>query len=82
MEERFDHTLVLNAADPALPMFQAMGLAKVVVVPNCGSEGLAAYLLTEVNRLLMARPELSDRGVTITSVTVHEDSNNKATVSL
>jgi len=86
----FDHTLVLNEDDPWLAYLRESlllqpaasadtMLANIVTVPNCGAEGLATYLLKQVGM------EISDRyagRVTLTSVTVHEDSKNTATVSL
>lgn len=92
LESQFDHTLVLNENDPALE-FLRKGLtdsngcladiedhypfAKITVVPNCGAEGLAKYLHTEVNRLLTCRTP--GRDVWVLAVTVHENERNSAT---
>lgn len=60
LEEKFDHTLVLNTDDPFLNHLgfhlqdatdrinpenkQCRNLAKIVTVPNCGAEGLAQFV--------------------------------------
>lgn len=85
----FDHTLVLNDQDPALDHLRlalrnAMGrphqLAKIIAVPDCSCEGLAIYLLHQVNRLLPG-PD-AGRGLRVVRVTVFEDSKNSATAEL
>lgn len=90
----FDHTLVLNEDDPLLSRFLELEqekLVSVIVVPNCGAEGLGAFLLAEINDALnpntVANPiafpsDWSTRGVRCLSVTVHEDSKNVATTRL
>lgn len=78
LEQRFDHTLVLNDSDPDLfHLEQCLGgdIAKIVTVPNCGAEGLARYLFDAVNIELMAR---FDNRVGVLSVTVREDDRNSA----
>lgn len=102
LEEKFDHTLVLNATDPWLGFLKfhlvdvtdpnrsengCRHLAKVTVVPNCGAEGLGAYVLDGVNRLLAGKLHIRDddwvsRGLRVSAVTVHEDGKNSATVRL
>lgn len=91
LNERFDHTLVLNANDPKLdylgsclttgqpgyPVF-----AKIIVVPDCSCEGLAGWLFTEVSSLLRCREDLGARGVRLLRVVVQEDSKNSATAGL
>lgn len=90
IEERFDHTLVLNATDPQLrylrqaldsqPGDRGVGaLAKLVVVPDCSSEGLAAYLLREVDALLR---ENTEGRVGVCKVEVVEDEKNSATAAI
>lgn len=90
----FDHTLVLNIADPALEYLRACltgakacgveavlaPFAKIVCVPNCSSEGLAYFLFEEVDRMLRSR--YKERGVHLIAVTVLEDSKNRAAYTL
>lgn len=88
IEERFDHTLVLNETDPMLRyMRNALDtqcgerdgclLAKIVTVPDCSSEGLASWLLKTVNELVQ---EQTDERVFVRRVSVIEDTRNSATV--
>lgn len=89
LEDHFDHTLLLNEDDPQLKLFSDMeraGLVKVVVVPNCGMEGLAHHVLLELNGLLdqvlMEGNLPNPRHVRVTEVVCWEDSKNRATFSL
>ncbi|QDP54822.1 MAG: putative 6-carboxy-5 6 7 8-tetrahydropterin synthase [Prokaryotic dsDNA virus sp.] len=88
LENRFDHTLLLNADDPIRGESQLavlQQLSKVVIVDNCGMEGLARYVLEHVNILIEHALELEDwkeRGVQVVSVTCFEDTKNSATCSL
>ena len=92
--ELFDHTLVLNSDDPKLDYIEksltlnskiGSPLAKIVVVPNCGAEGLARFVFDEVNICLQSNPELEiltgsrTRNVRAIKVTVFEDEKNSAT---
>lgn len=52
-------------------------LAKIVVVPDCSSEGLALWLLERVNQVLA---DNTDGRVSLYRVTVIEDSKNVATI--
>lgn len=100
LEDKFDHTLLLNEDDPYLPLLRQklerpdvelgavdvhnlpfIAFAKIVTVPNCGAEGLAQWLHTEVNKLLKdcGRPDWVERGVRVHRVLVREDSKNYAT---
>lgn len=88
LEDKFDHTLLLNEDDPWLEYFMQkvatvddspLGLesgpaclAKIVVVENCGAEKLAEWVGKEVSKLL---PE----GVWVSQCICYEDSKNKAT---
>jgi 6-pyruvoyltetrahydropterin/6-carboxytetrahydropterin synthase len=83
LDGTFDHTLVLNEDDPALDYLREKlqvgtgnPFAKLVVVPDCSSEGLAKYVFHHISGLIKA-----DYGgrVVLDSVTVFEDSKNKAT---
>lgn len=49
--------------------------AKIVVVPNCGAEGLADYVMQTFNPLIR---DLTNGRVFIQSITVHEDTRNSA----
>lgn len=77
LEDKFDHTLVLNEDDPRRgDMVIALeGLAKIVFVPNCGAEGLAQWVAEQVDE--MVRKLTMDR-VRIRAVTVFEDTRNSA----
>lgn len=90
--DKFDHTLLLNETDPYLKLFfqvledyhdkgQVVPLAKIVVVPNCGMEGLAKYVLTQAEYCL-DQFERMTRGLTICKVVCWEDSKNSATFEL
>lgn len=104
LEDRFDHTLVLNDDDPELEyLLRFLGgkpqgdidlrratpdgptLAKIVPVPNCSCEGLAVWLLEQVNKEFFwegapqGTPELFNRHVRVVEVTVFEDNKNSAT---
>lgn len=82
LDRRFDHTLVLNADDPSLPLFRDLeraSLCKLHVVPNCGAEGLARHLLDGINVDLQYSESYSARGVHLVRVTVYEDTRNSAT---
>lgn len=62
---------------PLPPLF-----AKIIVVPNCGAEGLAAFVLHHINRILTEEKIGGDRGLYVQSVRAYEDEKNSATVSL
>lgn len=64
LEDLFDHTLLINADDPALGYLRTVldnsaqregfcTLAKIIEVPSCGAEGLAEYLTSQVNGRLV-----------------------------
>ena len=78
LNERFDHKLVLDENDPALPYIKnaLLQFASVTVVPNCGAEGLAVYLFEIIDRLLASE---YDNRVRLVSVKIYEDSKNTAT---
>jgi 6-pyruvoyltetrahydropterin/6-carboxytetrahydropterin synthase len=97
LDGKFDHTLLLNKDDPflehlkvvlndcitpeniPLPMF-----ADIVVVSNCGMEGLARYVFEQVVKIL--DDEEFDvgfkRNLRVDEVTCWEDSKNRATFRL
>jgi 6-pyruvoyltetrahydropterin/6-carboxytetrahydropterin synthase len=81
--ERFDHTLVLNYDDPELPLLRETLtspdlIASIFEVPDCSSEGLAAFLLQEVNAVIQAH---TGGRVSVARVEVVEDSKNSATAT-
>jgi 6-pyruvoyltetrahydropterin/6-carboxytetrahydropterin synthase len=89
IEERFDHTLVLNEDDPHLPYLRSAldtqpgdrgvgPFAKIIALPDCSSEGLSRWLFETVNSLLAAQ---TDGRVSVVKVRVIEDSRNSATYS-
>ena len=75
--DQFDHTLLLNADDPSLSelQFSLTNLANIIVVPNCGAEGLAKYVFEYVDSKL----KLDGAKCNVLSVTCHEDDKNSAT---
>jgi 6-pyruvoyltetrahydropterin/6-carboxytetrahydropterin synthase len=86
LNEKFDHTLVLNQSDPWLPyltvkltgiepggLHPATDLAKIIAIPDCSCEGLAVYLMEKVNRLIA---EQTAGRVRVCRVRVVEDSKN------
>jgi 6-pyruvoyltetrahydropterin/6-carboxytetrahydropterin synthase len=84
LEEKFDHTLVLNDSDPSLEYIMETlvrgvtgicDLAKIVTVPNCGAEGLAEYVAIRINGHL----ETTGATYRVTRLTVFEDNRNSAT---
>lgn len=95
LEDQFDHTLVLNEDDPHLsylrtclvesPQTSFTGapiFAKIVIVPNCGAEGLGKFILEKVNALFAYSKIGVDRNLRVQRVRVFEDEKNSATVSL
>ena len=87
LNQQFDHTLVLNLNDPELERLrdfllgmayrEPVMLARIVTVPNCGAEGLAAYVLDFVNAVITERTK---KRVYVSRVTVFEDDRNSATI--
>lgn len=56
--------------------------AKIIVVPNCGAEGLAAFVLHHINRIMTEQKLGMDRGLFLQTVRAYEDEKNSATVTL
>lgn len=88
LEEKFDHTTVLNANDPHRVYFESNAVNKDPIngslclydlrwVPDCSCEGLAAYVFSQVNSQLLTR---TDGRVSLAKVVVYEDSKNSAAV--
>jgi len=81
LEELFDHTLLINYDDPMVEHFKSMdrqGLYNLVLVPNCGMEGLAQFVQQDVQKLLEDTFG-TERGLQVTEVVCLEDSKNIAT---
>lgn len=83
LDAAFDHSLVLNADDPALLYLQdhleKKGLAEIFVVPNCGAEGLAKYLAFKIDEQLKHQTADRKQGrVYLLEVEVFEDERNSA----
>lgn len=87
LENRFDHTLVLNADDPMRAMLEEclLGpannrlvdpLARITVVPDGSTEGLSVYVFRTFEAIV--RERTSGRAW-ITSVTVAENDRNSST---
>jgi len=85
LEDKFDHTLLLNQNDPLLQelLIDLGDIAKIVVVENCGAEKLAEYVAKEVNKLLSVNLPQSfsyeGQGLRVAQVVCFEDSKNEAT---
>lgn len=79
----FDHTLLLNGDDPEYTnLAHHLGhLAKIVLVPNCGMEGLAKFVFEKVQGLIDsdAFAEAFGRNLRVVKVTCWEDSKNSST---
>lgn len=90
LAQHFDHTLLLNEADPlrmGMETIFASGrpvLARIVVVPNCGMEGLAQFVLNKVAGIIDAEtfPVAFERNLRVIAVTCWEDSKNSSTYSV
>lgn len=89
INERFDHTLVLNGSDPYLHYLRSVldsqpgdrgvePFAKIITVPDCSCEGLCQFLMDEVNKVVA---ENTNGRVRVIRVTVVEDSKNTATLT-
>lgn len=78
---KFDHTLLLNEEDPMLGelKIKLVDFAKIVVVPNCGMEGLAKFVYEEVNKLLQIDHNWQARNLRVDQVVCLEDAKNSAT---
>lgn len=79
LTKNFDHTLLLNGDDPELDRIRRefSDLMQVVLVINCGCEGIARMLYKWLN-VEIRRHEYPNKP-RITKVTVFEDSKNSAT---
>ena len=78
LTDKFDHTLLLNETDPLLLQTKNWPPCKLVVVPNCGMEGLAKLVFDELNGMIK-EIDNTKRGLEVVQVICWEDSKNSAT---
>ena len=80
IDEKLDHALLISRDDPELDLFYEMHknrIVKLTVVENGSAEGLAQWLYFEFKQMVFQ--ETAAR-VSVSTVTVREDSRNSATV--
>ena len=78
LEEKFDHTLLLDERDPLLPVFkllEAEGACKLVVLPDVGMEGSAKFVFDYVSRDVALK---TSGRVWVCSVEMRENDKNSA----
>lgn len=79
LAERFDHTLLVDRADPLLCEFERLeelGACKLVVLESVGMEGTARYVYEGVSRMIKEKT----RGrVSVYGVECRENEKNSAT---
>jgi 6-pyruvoyltetrahydropterin/6-carboxytetrahydropterin synthase len=81
LEDRFDHTMLLDADDPLIPEFKELeskGACKLVVYPDVGMEGTARYVMDWVGDWVQSE---TDGRVWLHSVEVRENDKNSARVT-
>ena len=77
----FDHTLLINGDDPLLGRFRGMdeeGLIALVIVPNCGMDGLSKMGARDAQQILEVLTEKDGRKVFVHEVVCWEDGKNRA----
>lgn len=81
LHNNFDHTLLLDEDDPALPMLQKIQehthIAKIVVLPSASAEGIGRYVLQNVDAMIRF---MTGNRCYLVKVVVNEDEKNTATV--
>jgi len=78
LEEKFDHTLLLDEQDPLLPVFKLLeeqGACKLTILPDVGMEGSARYIFDYVDRDLVLK---TSGRVWVHSVECRENDKNSA----
>ena len=78
LEDKFDHTLLLDEADPLLPKFrelEELGACKLTVLPDVGMEGTAQYVFDYIDQWV--KSETGGR-VFVISVECRENEKNSA----
>lgn len=79
LDRNFDHAFVVAESDPELPTFEALqsrGLCKLCVVADTSAEGLARHFYDRFHEYIR---DVTNYRAFVFSVTVSEDSRNKAT---
>ena len=77
LEEKFDHTLLINEDDPMRPLFEKHdgGLWKLTIMPNVGMEGSSNYIYRQVNPMI---EEMTEGRCWVISVECRENVKNSA----
>lgn len=78
LASKFDHTLLLDEADPLLPQFrnlESIGACKLVVLPDVGMEGSAKFVFDHVNEFVSKK---TNGRVSVYSVECRENKKNSA----
>ncbi len=81
LDRSFDHTCLINLADPLLDEFKrlhTLGALKLVVLPNVGMEGSSRYVYHHLEPQLLLVPDYQARGVRLVKVECHENDKNSA----
>lgn len=82
LQDRYDHTMLLDAADPLLHEFkrlEKLGACKLVVYRDVGMEGTAQHVLDEVGPMVA---RMTNGRVWLHSVEVRENDKNSARITL
>jgi len=78
LEDNFDHTLLLDAADPLLAEFKELeqrGACKLVIYEDVGMEGTCAFVKQYMDAWLL---ENTEGRVWLHSIEVRENEKNSA----
>lgn len=78
LEDKFDHTLLLDEADPLLNEFKELekkGACKLTILPDVGMEGTAKYVYDYLNEWVKAH---TNERVWVYSVECRENEKNSA----
>ena len=77
LEDKFDHTLLINEDDPMRPLFEKHdgGLWKLTILPNVGMEGSSNYIYRQVNPMI---EEMTQGRCWVVSVECRENVKNSA----
>ncbi|MEM9301743.1 MAG: 6-carboxytetrahydropterin synthase [Pseudomonadota bacterium] len=76
LNDKFDHTLLIDADDPLLPEFRALeakGAAKLTVFEDVGMEGTAKYVYDYLNPWVQ---KFTDGRVHVASIECRENEKN------
>ena len=87
IEEKLDHSLLLNVDDPIFKRHGDVleGYARLLAVPDCSCEGLAQWIYDALEKHLKSTADeelahaVHTRGLHIVSVQLFEDARNSAT---